>query len=69
MTKKELDTCIEEELLNEVVFLHGHDKIYDIRNGFYQHKLWIEHCKRFKKQMKEHIYSVRSFDLSRLQYK
>ena len=69
MTKKEFDASVEKELHDEIIFLYGYSKMCDLGVRLFKDELWIGHCKRFKRQMKEHIYNMRCFDLSRLQYK
>lgn len=71
MTKQEFDNKVFRELYHECTFLNGYEEMVDAEEGkcWYTNPLFIQHAKRFKKQMLNHIYSKRKFDLGELQYK
>ncbi len=71
MTKHEFDTKVYTELYHECLFLYGYEEVVRAEEGkcWYTNPLFIDHAKRFKKQMLNHIYSKREFNLGELQYK
>lgn len=71
MTAKEFWTEFWTEVYRELEFLHYEEFIKEQNDGkaWYTTTQFIEHGKRHKKQLLNHIYSKRGFDLIDLKYK
>lgn len=70
MTKQEFDMKVFSELYSECQFLYGYDEMVKSEEGkcWYTNPLFMQHAIKFKKQMLNHIYAKRRFDLRELQY-
>ena len=69
MTKQEFEEQLWQEIYNEMRFLYPYSEVEPNGKAWYTTDLFIEHGKKFKKQLLNHIYAKRGFYFIDFQYK